>query len=115
MQRFADGYALTLAIERTRYIADGGRSAQGAGGFQAIGQVDLMLERAGEIMEIGAGQTLYRDERAPVADQRGSMRQLCEILDYRYARYAGGPAYRLDPFIARGFWRDVQGIADCRV
>jgi cytochrome c-type biogenesis protein CcmF len=30
------------------------------------------------------------------------------MLDYRYARYIRDADYRLDPFIRRGFWRDVQ-------
>ena len=36
------------------------------------------------------------------------MRQLCQVLDYRYARYVSGPTYIVDPFIHRGIWRDTQ-------
>jgi cytochrome c-type biogenesis protein CcmF len=33
---------------------------------------------------------------------------MCEILDYRYARYVSGDAEMIHPFIHRRLWRDVQ-------
>jgi cytochrome c-type biogenesis protein CcmF len=36
------------------------------------------------------------------------VRLLCEILDYRYARYTSGATQMIHPFIHRGAWRDVQ-------
>ena len=33
---------------------------------------------------------------------------MCEILDYRYARYVSGDAEMIHPLIHRGLWRDVQ-------
>jgi cytochrome c-type biogenesis protein CcmF len=33
---------------------------------------------------------------------------MCEILDYRYARYADKSGRIMHPFIHRGLWRDVQ-------
>jgi cytochrome c-type biogenesis protein CcmF len=33
---------------------------------------------------------------------------MCELIDYRYARYLGGPRRMIHPFIHRGLWRDVQ-------
>ncbi len=36
------------------------------------------------------------------------MRELCRVLDYRYARFVDDGTSRLDPFIHRGWLRDVQ-------
>ena len=33
---------------------------------------------------------------------------MCEILDYRYARYVSDSDQMIHPFIHRGAWRDVQ-------
>ncbi len=102
-QRFPDGYSLVVDVARDGYQADGGRGE----GFRAVAEVTLELRRAGGSESV-RGSTLYRDDRAPAAGDRGSVRQLCEILDYRFARYSSGPSYMLDPFIHRGLWRDVQ-------
>ncbi|NMF88996.1 cytochrome C biogenesis protein CcmF [Aromatoleum petrolei] len=97
------GYAFrvtTLDIDRT---ADGGRR-DGKGSFRALAQVELRTPS----QEVIGGETLYRDARAAVAGYAGPVRQICEILDYRYARYANQPGYVLHPFIDRGWGRDVQ-------
>ena len=65
--------------------------------------VDL-LQRPGVLQ----GQTLYRDARSAIAGYAGPVRQICEILDYRYARYADQPGYVLHPVIDRGWARDLQ-------
>lgn len=53
----------------------------------------------------GSGLALYRDDAGA---ERGPVRLICEMLDYRYARYAAGDAQRIEPFVHRGLWRDVQ-------
>ncbi len=61
----------------------------------------------------GAGNVGYVD--AVSAAERGPVRIMCEILDYRYARFAGGSAQMITPHIDRDLWRDVQvwvGTAD---
>ncbi|MDA0629232.1 hypothetical protein PCS76_20700, partial [Acinetobacter baumannii] len=77
------GYAFrvtSLEVERT---ADGGRT-NGAGSFQALAQVELKAPS----QSVVSGQTLYRDARSAVEGYSGPVRQICEMLDYRYARYA---------------------------
>ncbi|WP_341648443.1 hypothetical protein [Thauera humireducens] len=54
------------------------------------------------------GQTLYRDARAPSERFDGPLRQVCELLDYRYARHVGTPGYLLQPLIDQGWGRSVQ-------
>lgn len=46
--------------------------------------------------------------QAPLPESAGPVRQLCQILDYRYARYVSTPAYIVDPFIHRGLLEDTQ-------
>ncbi|QID16179.1 cytochrome c biogenesis protein CcsA [Nitrogeniibacter mangrovi] len=55
-----------------------------------------------------SGQALYRDSRSALENYSGPVRQICEILDYRYSRYASVPGYVLHPFIEHGWGRDVQ-------
>lgn len=97
------GYAFrvtSLEVERT---ADGGRT-NGAGSFRALAQVELKAPS----QSVVSGQTLYRDARSAVEGYSGPVRQICEVLDYRYARYANKPGYVLHPFIDHGWARDVQ-------
>lgn len=107
-QRFADGYRLQIDLDRETYAHDGGVSHEAGPAFSAIARVQLGLERDGEALTLGSGQALYRDTRAPTDDGAGPLRKLCEIVDYRYARYAGDPGYMLHPYIHRGWLRDVQ-------
>ena len=60
---------------------------------------------AGEVLD---GQTLYRDSRAPPERYDGPLRQICELLDYRYARHVGTPGYLLQPLIDQGWANAVQ-------
>ena len=104
-QRFADGYTLQIDIIKEHTFSDGARS-DSEEAFQAINTVQLYIQEQDAIAAIG--NTVYRDQRQPLTNTKGPVRQLCEILDYRYARYVADGRYRLDPFIVRGFWRDIQ-------
>ncbi|TDF84188.1 cytochrome C biogenesis protein CcmF [Pseudomonas sp. H9] len=72
-------------------------------GYQAVAQVELRSE--GQVV---AGQALFQDRRELPPGYQGPVRQLCEILDYRYARHVGDPGYVLHPFIVRGWAQDLQ-------
>lgn len=102
-QREHHGYAFrvtALEIDRT---ADGGRT-DGKGSFRALARIELQTPS----QQVISGRTLYRDARSAIDGYGGPVRQICEILDYRYARYANTPGYVLHPFIERGWTRDVQ-------
>ena len=101
---FPDGFTLSVALEEDGLLPDGGHGP----GFRSIGRVAWQLERDGEIVEAANGHAVYRDERPPLAGAYGPVRLMCEILDYRYARYASGSGQMIHPFIHRGAWRDVQ-------
>jgi cytochrome c-type biogenesis protein CcmF len=102
--RFPDGFELSVALEQDGAKADGARGQ----GFRSIGRVAWQLEREGQIIEAADGHAVYRDERPPLAGEYGPVRLMCEILDYRYARYASDSSQMIHPFIHRGAWRDVQ-------
>jgi cytochrome c-type biogenesis protein CcmF len=102
--RFPDGFALSVTLEDDGVQADGGRGQA----FRSIGHIAWQLERAGEIVDGADGHAVYRDERPPLAGAYGPVRLMCEILDYRYARYASDSGQMIHPFIHRGAWRDVQ-------
>lgn len=100
-----DGYSVTLSLRDYGAIDDGGR---GSGGFRAVADASWSLTRSGNILEQRSGHTLFRDTRPPPQGERGAVRLMCEILDYRYARYADKSGRIMHPFIHRGLWRDVQ-------
>lgn len=106
-KRLADGYSVTIDLDQASFQADGGRN-EPAQAFRAVGSVALQIRRAGEPVETMDGEVLYRNEEVPMTDGPGPVRQLCQVLDYRYARYVSGPGYIVDPFIHRGMWRDTQ-------
>ena len=104
-QRDHHGYAFRVTgvdVERT---ADGGRAD--GDGFRAFAHIELLTPS----QSLVSGQTLYRDGRSAIEGYSGPMREICEILDYRYARYADSPGYVLHPFIERGWARDVQWVS----
>ena len=89
-----DGSALRVSLAEP---------GQNYSGYQAVAQVEVRAQGSTSI-----GQALFMDGRHQPAGYQGPVRQLCEILDYRYARYAGGPRHLLDPFVIRGWWGDQQ-------
>lgn len=78
-------------------------SVEDYSGYRALASVEI---RHGET-EI-QGQALFQDVRELPPGYQGPVRQLCEILDYRYARHQGDPGYILNPFIIRGWLEDMQ-------
>lgn len=78
-------------------------SVEDYSGYRAVASVEV---RHGET-EI-QGQALFQDMRELPPGYQGPVRQLCEILDYRYARHQGDPGYILNPFIIRGWLEDTQ-------
>ena len=107
-QRFPDGFAVTIWLGEEAFVHDGGPASGEAGSFQSVAEVAWELERGGSVVERRQGHSVYRDDRPPAAGERGAVRLICEIIDYRYARYASGPRRMIHPFIHRGLWRDVQ-------
>lgn len=72
-------------------------------GYRAVAQVELRSDG-----NIQGGHALFQDARNLPPAYQGPVRQLCEILDYRYARHAGAPGYVLHPFILRSWAQDLQ-------
>lgn len=101
--RFADGFTVTVWLDDAGPIDDGAR-----GSFQTIGRADWTLRENGRIVESRDGRAIYRDDRPTAVSDKGPVRLMCEILDYRYARYVSGDTEMIHPFIHRGLWRDVQ-------
>lgn len=77
--------------------------AQDYSGYKAVALVEM---RQGD--NLLSGQALFQDSRHLPPAYQGPVRQLCELLDYRYARHAGDRGYLLHPFIIRGWDADVQ-------
>ncbi|MFZ5960004.1 cytochrome c biogenesis protein CcsA [Pseudomonas knackmussii] len=72
-------------------------------GYHALARVEL--RDGGRVL---AGHALFQDGRGRPPAYQGPVRQLCEILDYHYARFASDRGYVLHPFIIRGWSRDLQ-------
>lgn len=100
---FADGFTVTVWLDDMGPVDDGAR-----GSFRAVGRVGWELAADGAVVQAEEGHAVYRDDRATAAGDKGPVRLMCEILDYRYARYVSGDSEMIHPFIHRGLWRDVQ-------
>lgn len=96
------GYAFRFADLQVAPLRDGGVGTPA--GVQALTAIEVRGP-AGEVLD---GQTLYRDSRSPPERYDGPLRQVCELLDYRYARHVGTPGYLLQPLIDQGWRRAVQ-------
>lgn len=106
-KKLADGYSVEFSLSQVSLGKDGGRQSSDQV-FRAISHVALKLNQADAPLDVQNGQVLYRHEQAPVEGDIGPVRQLCQVLDYRYARYVSNPSYILDPFIHHDIWRDTQ-------
>ena len=102
--RLPDGFTVRVRLDNETMAPDGARG----GGFRSIARVGWELAQEGRVIESEEGHSVYRDDRPPAAGDRGPVRLMCEILDYRYARYASGATQMIHPFIHRGLLRDVQ-------
>lgn len=101
-QEDRQGYRFRISEISFGAVADGGRHAAEA--IQALSTVEIH----GPHGELIAGQTLYRDSRPGAERYGGPLRQVCELLDYRYARHVTTPGYLLDPLISHQWGRSVQ-------
>lgn len=97
------GHAFRLRSVSVAREPDGGQ-VSASGQIRTAAEVDL-IARDGTVV---SGQTLYRDTRPSSIEHSGPMRAICQILDYRYARFANRPGHILHPFIDHGLSRDVQ-------
>lgn len=97
------GYQMRVTDLAVAREADGG-SAKPSPPYRATASVDLIAPNQRHV----SGHALYRDSRTGLDNYGGPVRQICEILDYRYARYASVPGYVLHPFTEHGWSRDVQ-------
>jgi len=102
---FPDGYTLKISMAKTEHGADGGL---GRSSFRSIAQVGWSLSRDGRVVSSDGGHAIYRDDRPALERSLGTVRLMCEIIDYRYARYVSDNRQMIHPFISRGLWQDVQ-------
>jgi cytochrome c-type biogenesis protein CcmF len=105
---FPGGYRLRIGGISGQRARDGVRAAGRDGGFRSVARVTWWLERDGEVLTRARGHAVYRDDRPPYSTEVGSVRLMCEIIDYRYARYMSGSKQMIHPLISRGLLRDVQ-------
>lgn len=100
---FPDGYEVTLAMEREGISNDGAK-----GQFRAVANAGWKLKEDGKVVQQSEGNIVYRDDRPPITSERSPLRLLCEMLDYRYARFSADKSHIMQPFIYRGMFKDVQ-------
>jgi cytochrome c-type biogenesis protein CcmF len=105
---FPGGYTLRIAAVETARAHDGARLAAPAPAFHSVARVEWSLARGGRKVAGERGHAVYRDERPPYSATSGSVRLMCEMIDYRYARYVSDSKQMIHPLISRGLWRDVQ-------
>ncbi|WP_138380433.1 cytochrome c biogenesis protein CcsA [Luteithermobacter gelatinilyticus] len=107
--RLPGGYLLDIAPPQYSTKPDGIYIPGGGQSLRALTNVRLSLSTADrELRLLGAGQTLYRDERRAFNDDNMPIRQYCEMMDYRFARLSRGPEHILAPYIYRGPSYDLQ-------
>lgn len=105
---FPDGYAAIVELAAEDWIDDGGRGAAPHGAFHAVARIDWTLLKDGEVLDRASGAAVYRDDRPPGVRSMGSVRLMCEMVDYRFARFMSGDRQMIHPVIHRGLLRDVQ-------
>jgi len=106
---FPGGYKLRIGGIASSRALDGARGpTDGNGAFRSVARVEWWLERGGEVLTRTKGHAVYRDDRPPYSTEIGSVRLMCAIIDYRYARYMSGQKQMIHPLISRGLLRDVQ-------
>ncbi|MBZ0218202.1 MAG: hypothetical protein K8F25_16725, partial [Fimbriimonadaceae bacterium] len=106
---FPGGYSLRIAMISTSFPEDGAaRTPRNATPFRSIAEVEWLLREGGEIVEQETGHSVYRDDRPAYRREKGSYRLMCEMVDYRFARYLSDGTQMIHPLISRGIWRDVQ-------
>lgn len=103
---FPGGYRLQIGVIESGRTADGARASDSA--FRSIAEVSWALIRDGTAVAQQSGHAVYRDERPPYSNEVGAVRLMCEMIDYRYARYLSESEQIIHPLISRGLWRDVQ-------
>ena len=104
--RLPDGYTVTVRLEDD----DGRRRRRPRRGLplDRAGRLAAQPTTAGVRRAPGGPQPSIATTGRPHAGERGPVRLMCEILDYRYARYISGDAEMIHPLIHRGLWRDLQ-------
>lgn len=106
---FPGGYSLRIAMVEASYPEDGAARAPGnATPFRSVAAIEWMLRADGKIIEQVSGHSVYRDDRPAYRREKGSYRLMCEMVDYRFARYLSDGTQMIHPLISRGIWRDVQ-------
>ena len=96
--RISDRHSLQISRPVENY--------DGADSFRAVTGVKLSLTDGNKLL--GQGQTLYQDNRMPLAGDLGPIRQYCEAVDYRFARMSRDNLHMLNPYIYRGAGYDLQ-------
>lgn len=87
----------------------GDYSPDGKAIFRSVTDVTLFLRNDRDNTHVvDQGQTLFQDDRVPMANDVGPIRQYCETVDYRFARSSRSNSHMLNPFIYRGITYDLQ-------
>jgi len=106
---FPGGYSLRIdTVDATSRNDGAARRMVDATPFRSIASVEWSLRRGDRIVEQKAGHSVYRDDRPAYRAEKGSFRTMCEMVDYRFARYVSDKTQMIHPLISRGLWRDVQ-------
>lgn len=105
---FPGGYSAIVELVGEARIDDGGRGATAEGAFRAVARIDWTLLEDGAALDRASGHAVYRDDRPPGARSMGSVRLMCEMVDYRFARFMSGDRQMIHPVIHRGLIEDVQ-------
>lgn len=105
---FPGGYRLEIGVIDSERSADGARAAGEEAAFRSVAEVSWSLARDGAPLVARTGHSVYRDGRPPYSSEVGAVRLMCEMIDYRYARYRSDGSQIIHPLISRGLLRDVQ-------
>lgn len=106
--QFASGYKISINQLEESYIKDGQRRRSNNLTFQSVGTIEWAFTKNGQTLKKGGGQTIYRDLRPPFTTEVGAMRLMCEMLDYRYARFKSQSRQMIHPLVVRGLDKDIQ-------
>lgn len=99
-RQLGDGYEYRV-IESTSTVEN---RAHNKRGFRQDATIELKVPTQTVLMS----GPVYLDERTYPREYSGPVRTICELVDYRFARFAGNPQYVYNPLVKHSWSQDIQ-------
>ncbi|MBT9519987.1 MAG: cytochrome c biogenesis protein CcsA [Dechloromonas sp.] len=96
-KNFGEGYSLRILESKVE-------ANQRTHNYKEFATIELETPDSKSVLS----GNIYVDLRSVPRDYSGPVRSICELIDYRYARYVGRTNYTINPLIMRSIKSDTQ-------